>query len=352
MTDVSDFFDDAVTSAKVANVASLDADPEQAARSLELEEASGVPATSIYGDVDGFERQHKAAMGSAIISDNVHIADYLNSHPMAPRLSHDDLGQLDTASQAISNLHPKSFLERIHNALSLGLPEKAFPGDPLQPYREAYSTRPTDVEYALRHPAAYSVMKGLENLVSTPFVVGSQLISGLANVVNEFGGRDLAAMLENEIMKPEGGQLGKYLELTKLPEMGSVLQTTAPYMKAGKEPPPGIHPLLDEVKTEQAKQDGAALKEALSESIKSETRDRNPDYYANFVKQHVGDREIGIDAEAVRKLYGDKVPEIDDNLLGWVPDLAQRLASAESIGGNIRVPLADWLARVEPDVAK
>jgi len=30
------------------------------ARSLELEEASGVPATAIFGDVDTFERQHKA----------------------------------------------------------------------------------------------------------------------------------------------------------------------------------------------------------------------------------------------------------------------------------------------------
>src|SRR5712664_2836674 len=113
---VSDFFDDAVTSAKTANVASLDADPEEARRSLELEEATGVPATAIFGDVDAFERQNKAAMGSSIIADNIHIADYINSHPMAPRLSHDDLGQLDTASQSMSNLHPKSFLERVHGA--------------------------------------------------------------------------------------------------------------------------------------------------------------------------------------------------------------------------------------------
>jgi len=66
----------------------------------------------------------------------------------------------------------------------------------------------------------------------------------------------------------------------------------------------------------------------------------------------VGDREIGIDAEAVRALYGDKVPEVGDNILGWVPDLAERLAAAEGIGGDIRVPLADYLARVDPDVAK
>jgi len=352
MSTVDDMFDNVQSTARVANFAAQDTNPDEAARALELSHASGAPAEAIYDNIEGFERQHKASLGSALISNNGYLADYIGFDPMAARLSHDDLGQLDTASQAISNLHPKSFLERIHNALSLGLPEKAFPGDPLQPYREAYSTRPTDVEYALRHPAAYPIMKGLENLVSTPFVVGSQLISGLSNVVNEFGGRDLAAMLENEVMKPEGGQLGKYLEHTRLPEMGSALQTVAPFAKVGKEPPPGVHPLLDEVKVEQAKQDGDAIKEALSESAKSATRERSPDYYANFVRQHVGEREIGIDAEAVRKLYGDKIPEVGDNLLGWVPDLQTKLASAESIGGDIRVSLADWLARVEPDVAK
>src|SRR5712664_423010 len=349
---VSDYFEASGVMAKTANVAALDDDPEQAARSLELEEATGVPATAIFGDVDAFERQNKAAMGSSIIADNVHIADYLNSHPMAPRLSHDDLGQLDTASQAISNLHPKSFLERVHEALSLGLPERAFPEDPLKPYKDFFETRPNDLEFSLRHPVAYPVMKGLESIIGLPMVAGGQVVSAAANVVNEFGGRDLAAMLEYEVMKPEGGQLAKYLETTKLPQLGSALEVTAPYLKAEKEPPPGVHPLIDEVKTEQAKQDGDALKQALAESVKSATRERNDDYYANFVRQHVGDREIGIDAEAVRKIYGDKIPEAGDNLLGWVPDLAQRLASAESIGGDIHVPLADWLARVEPDVAK
>lgn len=353
MSDVSEYFDSSIGMAKSANVASLDDDPEQAARSLELSEATGVPATAIYGDLEGFERQNKAAMAAGIIGDNLHIADYLNSHPMAPRLSHDDLGQLDTASQSIQRLHQKSFLERIHDALGVGkLADIAFPGDPLAPFKEFYGTRPTDVEFALRQPAAYSVMKGAENLLGTPFVVGGQIISGLTNIVKEFGGRDLAAMLEYEITKPEGGQLGQYLETTRLPELGSALHVTAPYAKAGKEPPVGVHPLIDEVKVAQAKEDADVLKDALSESAKSATRDRSPDMYARFVLAHVGDREIGIDAEAIRKLYGDKVPEVDDNLLGWIPDLQSKLAAAEGVGGDIRVPLSDYLARVDPDVAK
>jgi hypothetical protein len=182
--------------------------------------------------------------------------------------------------------------------------------------------------------------------------MGSQMISGLANVVKEFGGRDLAAMLEYEIVKPEGGQLAKYLETAKLPQLGDALSATAPYLKSGQEPPPGVHPYIDEIKTAQAKEDGDALKDALSESAKSATRERSPELYSQFVRSHVGDRSIGIDAETVRKLYGDKVPEPDDNLLGWIPDLQEKLTAAEGVGGDIQVPLADYLARVDPEVAK
>ncbi len=142
-----DFFGDEAQQARISNVAALDDDPESAARAIELGQSSGVPASAIYGDVEGFERQHKAALGSGIIGDNYHIAAYLNSHPLASRLSHDDLGQLDTASQAISAIPEKTMLQRAHDALKIGaLAEKAFPGDPLAPYKEWGLQRPTDIE--------------------------------------------------------------------------------------------------------------------------------------------------------------------------------------------------------------
>src|SRR6185312_11625168 len=110
-------FDSDIRSAQTANVLALDADPDQAARALELGNATGVPSTAIYGDLDGFERQNKAALGSAVIGDNLHIADYLNSHTMAARVSHDDLGQLDAASQSITALGQPSALHRLHQML-------------------------------------------------------------------------------------------------------------------------------------------------------------------------------------------------------------------------------------------
>src|SRR6266478_6010837 len=374
---VSDFFDDVVTSAKVANVASLDADPEQASRSLELEEASGVPATSIYGDVDGFERQHKAAMGSAIISDNVHIADYLNSHPMAPRLSHDDLGQLDEASQSIQGIGVESHLAKwlkddsISQSFMKGFGDQ--PIDTRRFYQGFVSQH--DIDWALHTTRLQSATAGAASQVVGLGEIGMEGLSrvtsgllhmgfdGMSAIFGESAARDLTAMAEMAMMRGDigvkaggggaSGPLARMEQNTKLfKDLYNALQI-ADHFPEG-EPLPGVHPLIDTAKAEQAKTDAKALKDALSESTKAATRDRSADYYSRFarINEAVGDREIGIDAEAVRALYGDKVPEVGDNILGWVPDLAGKLAAAEGIGGDIRVPLADYLARVDPDVAK
>src|SRR6266478_2521840 len=374
---VSDFFDDVVTSAKTSNVASLDADPEQAARSLELEEASGVPATAIFGDVDTFERQHKAAIGSSIIADNIHIADYFNSHPMAPRLSHDDLGQLDEASQSIQGIGVESHLAKwlkddsISQSFMKGFGDQ--PIDTRRFYQGFVSQH--DIDWALHTTRLQSATAGAASQVVGLGEIGMEGLSrvtsgllhmgfdGMSAIFGESAARDLTAMAEMAMMRGDigvkaggggaSGPLARMEQNTKLfKDLYNALQI-ADHFPEG-EPLPGVHPLIDTAKAEQAKTDAKALKDALSESTKAATRDRSADYYSRFarINEAVGDREIGIDAEAVRALYGDKVPEVGDNILGWVPDLAERLAAAEGIGGDIRVPLADYLARVDPDVAK
>ncbi len=342
---VSDFFDDVVTSAKTSNVASLDADPEQAARSLELEEASGVPATAIFGDVDTFERQHKAAIGSSIIADNIHIADYFNSHPMAPRLSHDDLGQLDEASRAMSNMGGKTGLQKwlqddsISQSFMKGFGDQ--PIDTRRFYQGFVSQH--DIDWALHTTRLQSATAGAASQVVGLGEIGMEGLSrvtsgllhmgfdGMSAIFGESAARDLTAMAEMAMMRGDigvkaggggaSGPLARMEQNTKLfKDLYNALQI-ADHFPEG-EPLPGVHPLIDTAKAEQAKTDAKALKDALSESTKAATRDRSADYYSRFarINEAVGDREIGIDAEAVRALYGDKVPEVGDNILGWVPD--------------------------------
>ena len=354
MSDVESYFTGSTQSAQAGMVGALDDDPETAARAAELSSATGVPSSAIYGDVDGFERNHKAALGSEIIAGNGFIAGYLNSHPLAPRISNDDLGQLDTASRAIGRIPSEGVLQRATRSFKEGFGEfsdKAILSDP-------FLRSPSDVEYALQHPLAASITMGLGSLVAAPLTLVSKFGSGVTSMVNEFGGHEAAAMLEYFMMRGDikssttSNAVLKSQMFRELQRTGDAVQSAAPWLRAGKDAPTGVHPDLDKIKTDQAKADVDALSDALAESVKSATRDRSGEFYANFARQHVGDQEVGISADKIRELYGDKDPVPGDNILGWVPGLAQKLVAAETTGGDVKVPLADMLGHIDPAIFK
>ncbi len=365
MSDVEDYFENSRLMAKQSNVAALDSDPEQAAESIDLADSTGVPSTAIYGDLDGFKRAHKAALGSAIISDNEYIADYLNSHPMAARVSHDDLGALDDHSRSLVAIPGESRLQQWLKSDSVAKSFEAGFGD--QPFGHAMFQRPTDVDWALSHP----LMASVAGAVSMPIeglarVTGGLLhmgYDGMSAVFGEKFAREMAAMAEYGMTRGDigvraggGGATGPLARIEQnlklFKDMHSGLEISDLYTEAGKEAPPGVHPLIDKAHELQTKEDLDALDEALKTATKSATRERSPDFFAQFIRGHVGDREIGISGDAIRGLYADKPPTADDGILGWIPDLDKKLAAAEGVGGDVQVPLADWLAHVEPDVAK
>jgi hypothetical protein len=365
MTEVEDYFQNSQLMARQANVASLDADPEQAGEALDLSDSTGVPATAIYGDLDGFKRAHKAALGSAIIGDNEYIADYLNSHPMAPRVSHDDLGALDDVSRAVAPMGGESKLQQWLKSDSIA---KSFQeGFGEQPFGQTAFQRPNDVEWALSHPLiASAVGAATMPLEALSRVTGGVLhmgYEGMSSIFGEKFAREMAGMAEYGMMRGDigvkgfGGEVGGPLARVEansklLRDMRNGLDLSDLYTGIGREPPAGVHPLIDKAKELQTKEDLDVLDDALKASQKSATRERSPEFFANFLRSQLGDREIGISADAVRGLYGDKPPAVDDNILGWIPDLDQKLLAAEGVGGDIQVRLADWLAKVDPDVAK
>jgi hypothetical protein len=361
MSDVDEFFENSRLAAKQSNYSALDADPEQAARAVDLSASTGVPSTAIYGDLDGFERAHKAALGSAIISDNEYIADYLNSHPMAPRISHDDLGALDDHSRSLTALPGESRLQKWLKSDSVA---KSFSeGFGQEPFGQTMFKRPSDLEWAISHPEIASVAGAaampIEFLARATGGLLHMGYDGMSQVFGEKFAREMTAMAEWGMMRGDlgvkaAGGPAAMIEgnADLLRKMRSGLETSDLYTTANREPPVGIHPLLDDAKKLQTKEDLDGLDEALRTAQKSATRDRSPDFFANFVRGHVGDREIGISADAVRQLYGDKPPTVDDNLLGWIPDIDKKLIAAEGVGGDVQVPIADWLAKVDPEVAK
>jgi len=158
-------------------------------------------------------------------------------------------------------------------------------------------------------------------------------------------GRDMAAMIES------AGLTGR------LPVHDIPVKVTDQYFGArshlenGREPPPTVLPEYDAYRAEANAKDVEALTDVVKDAQSSLVRERNPDLFRDFIRQHT-DAEIGISGDAVAVLYGDKLPLPDDGLLGWVPNIQSQLELARRSGDDISVPLADWVAKIEPDLMK
>lgn len=346
--------------AQSAAISGLGDSAEDAGRAQELSEATGANPALIYGNLEGFEQQHKAALTSALLTNNQYLRDYANSHPLAAKISNDDWGQLDTVSQALKPFSGSSLGKAIDAPYSVvGAAAKGF--------REGFGSEP--MGSWLPTDAGLNKMAWAEmTAVGYPLEMAGRVFSGIVEGAKQgsvqlqtaFGtdpnvaerrSNEVAALVEAEL----GGLTGRHIptEVAEpiIRQVSDAARTAKPYLDAGAEPPVGLHPVIDQVHSEQAKQDVKNLDDLFSEAQKSSTRERSPELFAHFVRQHT-DSSIGIDVEALRKLYGDKVPEADDNILGWAPRIQEQMALAEAHGGDVEVPLADWLSKVDPEVAK
>lgn len=327
-------------------VGSIDEDPDKASRAYELAKATGAPPSAIYGDLDEFERQNKAVMASDIVANNPHLADFAQQSPLHPVIANDDWGNLDTVSQKVNAMGlPMRVLD-----LPRRMGEIAFEGDPLKRFREGGPLGSWLRDEDLRnHPFASAVFAGLGTPIELFFRGITGTIETGADVVSRLGtaagapglGREAAAMLETEAMGLSGrGHMAAPAE---------AYMRARPWIENGREPLPGALPEYDAYRAKSNAADLDALKEAAADAQQSMLRERNPELFRDFIAQHT-DAEIGISGEAVAALYGEKQPLPDDGLLGWVPGIADKLALARETGGDVSVPLADWLARAEPEV--
>ena len=115
LLDIDDFIGQEQRRA-ISNAAlSTEDNPDDAARALELSKATGTDPSLIYGDLDGFQQQHKAGLAGDIVDNNKFIQNYINSHPMAAKVSNDDYGQLDTISDKLKTMMGRSVLGHVAN---------------------------------------------------------------------------------------------------------------------------------------------------------------------------------------------------------------------------------------------
>lgn len=348
---------------------SLNDDPEKGARAIQLADATGIPPAVVHGDLDHYDAQTKAKFSNQLVSTNQFLRGYINSHDLAATTSNDDLGQLDKASQSISKIGDRNLLA----AFIEGYGKGAGPGG----FGSWIFNTTGGEEFVRKHPysaiaysflgAPYEAMRVAGGLVTGTTEMAGQWaqdmgLSGGAKYGEQIG----QAMMDPGLWASIGlpAPPGSKTHMQTAPRLSNIevlqhnrmlenaVASVDLYVRDGKEPPVGMSPILDMAKVEQMEMDIKNLGEAIKESQASATRERSPELYAAFVRQHVGDTKIGISAEKVAELYGDKVPQADDNILGWVPRISEQLETARSTGADIEVPLADFLARVDPKIAK
>lgn len=374
MSEYTSLISDIRQAAPSAAVGNIDANPDEAARALELEKSTGTPASAIFADPEPFERQHQAELAGQIVRNNSFLRDYIDSHPMAAPLSNGDYGNLDEASSSAQKL-----AERVRRGFLL-------PNAPIEAGHKLEEGFGQIGSWLKDDKAGIDLQSGYIPIASIPLLgtpvagllageigfralsAGIGFISGasagaakdlyFALTGDEAGAarfaRDIGGAAEMQLTGTgvHGMHAGTPKEPKISPKQVEALRTALPWFEEGREPPAGLHPEIDKLKAERNVDDLKHLDDALSDSTKSATRERAPDMYAGFMRQHFGDGKIGISGDRIAELYGDKLPHPEDNLLGWVPGIKEQLEAARETGQDIQVPIADWLARVEPDLAK
>lgn len=361
-------------------VVTSDGNPDDVVRALDLSRASGVPAPAILGDLEEFDLGFKRKLSSEIVQSNPELTKWITSDPLAAQLANDDYGQLDTVSSAIRKMNmpsetPLSITRFIGTEFvtepALGAMKGFVTG-----FAEGFGDGPwgswvlnkwdpaknvSAVErlghagWATVGMVPEGILRGLSALIRGATVgaakgaeeLGVQL--GMERSQAQRLGRDIGGVMEMATAAPQ-----HYLPQVSPQTVQRVMQSidaARPWMERGLEPPVGVDRLIDEVKVKQSEIDLKNLDEALKEASASKTRERSPDMFADYMREHTQAR-IGVRGEAIAELYGSKVPAPDDGILGWVPNIKEQIEAAVASGGDVQIPLADWLAKVEPEVAK
>ncbi|MBK7550021.1 MAG: hypothetical protein IPI20_20560 [Rhodoferax sp.] len=343
----------------------IGADPERATRALQLSRATGVPPLAVHEDLDRFEEDHKANLTANIVRGNSQISSYIRGNALADHVSNDDYGNLDESSRAFTdalNSHP---------IWGKGIP-KQYIAEPLMEglkgaiygAAEGFTQEPFKVpeNYSALSKGAYDFLgiplRGL-NAVAGGFMGGAGGLARQATIALG-GDENQAARAEREargIVESEMGRGGSGLQhadhaIGQVVRQNEALAVAKPWLDAGVDVPRGVHPLIDEIKVKTNDAWVDKIQTALDQAQNSLTKERDPELFKNFAQQHFEDAQMGISGDRVAALYGDKLPEPGDGLLGWVPGIAEKLEAAKTFGEDVHVPLADWVTYMDPTLAR
>lgn len=347
MSDYSNVIQGMFGAEPASNVTSnIDVNPDQSARAYQLQNATGIPASIISGDLESFETQSKASMANAIVSKNAYIQDYVQRHPLASQISNDDYGNLDRLSEGLEQLK-RSEIHPMWQA--------AFDSAKAVAYSYGEIFKNVGQEYPLEELRDHRLRASLAASLDTAVALGQTTLNIPFTAAKAYAESRLgpeSGEMMGAINEGLMATIGVHGELPGAAAHADAWARALPYLREGEVPPRGVHPLIDQIKVQQNQTALQLLDSKVSDAQSVLTRERAPDMVRDFVDQHVQGANIGISGPAAVALYGDRVPTVDDGLLGFVPHLREQLENARETGADVTVPMADWISKVDPQVHK
>src|SRR5580692_10998664 len=363
----------------------LDQNPDEAANAMQLEAVTGTPAPAIMTDPDEFKQNQRRDTAMQLVLNKPQLLTYLQSHPIAPAVSSDDWGNLDKYTRESTTLLAMNQLLRpligaAVEAESVSAEAQAGYGSAISPDQFGEVEQKSGRLGAASVAAVMQILGVPQQLFGAAVGAGSQLLTDLPGfgaiekALYQGDPRNAKADLEQTVgaaamdvgvshgAEPEEGAqpptiLGtaaaKLMQAIRKPDpVTEAIQAAKPWTDAGQEPPAGVHPLIDQAKAQVNAQIVDLMEESLKNAEASLTRERSPELFQLLNTQMHKDTSFSIHSDAALALYGDKPPAPDDGLLGWVPNIESQLKAANEIGADIHVPYKDWMANVQPEVAK
>jgi hypothetical protein len=343
----------------------LDANPDDAAEATDLSNITGAPAPWTMNNLDEQKAQIKKFAAQQLVLNNPDLVTYLQSHPMAASVSNDDWGNLDKFTKESSGGILRSLtapVDRVaESAWSSAIEgfKAGWGGTPLGQESGEIAAKTFDpatnrLGWATS-AAGWEVLEAISRAASAGMGGVAGGLTGAAKqagteIGGEAGGREAEAMAQWGMMR---GDIPLHAPeaIAKSPMMKAA-EAGKQWIDNGQEPPAGVHPLIDKAKAEVNASAVDKLEQDLTNAMSSTTRERSPEMFGKLTQQLYGETTIGIHPDAALGLYGDKTPLPDDGLLGWVPNIESQLMASRDIGSDIEIPVKDWIAKVDPQVAK
>jgi hypothetical protein len=313
--------------------------PDEAARTLNNAVKEGVPFAIGNADPQNFNREAEDKANVGIAFGNPDIQRYLANNDFAAAVSKDDLSVLHDISMSLRKISGGGVFDKAVEGFKEGFGEGeiGLTHEDIKKYPSWLIFQPLSV-------AAGTLMRGFQGTIRGAAEGAREFMRELG--MNEAWaarfGRDLEAELTRQIFD-QGASIHK-------PTVEALSKTIQPYVQAGESPQPGVHPLTDQVLIDQAKRDAQNLKDVQSVSAESKTLERSPEAFKAFLDEVARDHVIGVPVDAIKEGFGDRAPAAFE----WLPDFERKFNRADASGGDVEIPLKDWLAAIKdrPELAQ